>query len=509
MKWFKKLLHKSAVNQTASADAVTAAATGDKRRLKTAQTTAGILRKANSKSGGALIKGSTASVCCSGSKSSISNSCSNGNLTTIDAGVSPRKKRRTYQESVAVVQQATLMAALENENDCQTTTMTATTMATIVTFTTFVFADPDEFFDDPADVAAHRAERRMLAEWQLIDESHCAPNEMDDDDEDDELNTLYQTTSFNNSSTGGGNKDDNDDDESENHVLNVDDAKKPNDKAAENTDKGSEYDDNDPERHFVHVQRTPSVISLGSYSEDKFGIYAQPYRQMMPKYKDAVYRFASGIQCGVPLPDADQTQSAFEEIIVETFRMDSGGAPELNTIDDITTPGTLCKRHLTSGAIAQRFRLDDAGSICLQMDHIREERGYGFLMRRSKRIYRNVKVGRICDERLRVSGTTTTTTTDYYYYSATDNGGNNRIAQLLRHMWRRMFQGKSRRGRSSASNIKGLHQQDSNDLGKHTNARDPSSSSSDNSARSRFATVIRKCMQLRRVPLLLSLHARA
>lgn len=344
---------------------------------------------------------------CSASIASNSNSGSSSSVTLADCGPSPNKKRRCTGgnvEPTAAAAAAVPIAALaeasrrasrliaklqpDAADDETTTTMPVAALAAADSVGwRATIMDPDEFFDDPAEVAAHRAEIRLLADWQIIDALAEADNDLDDiDDDDDESDAKFQTTCF----TGG---------------------------------------DNDDDSDFVSVQRAPSVISLGSYTDDPYGLFASPYGWVLPKYPEAMYAtFECDIQCGVPMLDVTLV-SAFEEIMVETFRLDGVGGTTETLIAPRPPPET-------SDNIARRFRLDDAGSLCLNIEHIGEERGFGFLMRRSRRVYRNVAVGQMVDERMRWSGGVPDGELD-----AVRLDGRRRMKQLLRRLWRCLFGG--------------------------------------------------------------------
>lgn len=220
--------------------------------------------------------------------------------------------------------------------------------------------DPDDFFEDPDEVRLYCAEKKWLAEWCIVDATfHIGHGS---DEEDDDPHGLYATTAF-----GGHPETDTDTDH------------KPVD-VNEDT--------------FVKVQRTPSVISLSSYSEDTFGIFYSACQGCwtLPKVPEANYYYSMecDIQSGLAM---DPAVSAFEEIMVETFNLNTN---EVLASNKTKTVGPVSK---DSREIARMFCLSDYGSICLNMDHISEERGYGFLMRRSKRLYRNVEWGQIASER--------------------------------------------------------------------------------------------------------------
>lgn len=396
MRWFRKLLHEHHVSQAAAAAAATTAtapsllvaASSDKQRTIVLPPPPG-----GKKHG------------CSASIASNSNSGSSSSVTLAD-GPSPNKKRRCTGGNVepaaaaavavpiAALAEASrrasrLIAKLQPDADDETTT----TMPVTAVIWRATIMEPDEFFDDPAEVAAHRAEKRLLADWQIIDALAEADNDFGDmDDDDDESDGKFQTTCF----TGG----DNDDD-----------------------------DNGIGDSDFVSVQRAPSVISLGSYTDDPYGLFASPYGWVLPKYPEAMYAtFECDIQCGVPMLDVTLV-SAFEEIMVETFRLDGVGG----TSETLIVPPPLPE---TSASIARRFRLDDAGSLCLNIEHIGEERGFGFLMRRSRSVYRNVTVGQMVDERMRWSGGVPDGELD-----AVRLDGRRRMTQLLRRLWRCLFGG--------------------------------------------------------------------
>lgn len=219
--------------------------------------------------------------------------------------------------------------------------------------------DPDDFFEDPDEVRLYCAEKKWLAEWCVVEDNfHIG---LGSDEEDDDPYGLYATTIFCESPK----MDDTDDN------LLVD--------AHEDT--------------FVTVQRTPSVISLTSYNDDTFGIFygSCQGRWTLPKVPEAYYYYSLeyDIQSGIAM---DPAVSAFEEIIVETFNLST---------NEVMANKTKAAKPMSkdSLAIAKMFCLSDYGSICLNMDHIFEERGYGFLMRRSKQLYRNVEWGQIACER--------------------------------------------------------------------------------------------------------------
>lgn len=220
--------------------------------------------------------------------------------------------------------------------------------------------DPDDFFEDPDEVRLYCAEKKWLAEWCIVDAKvHIG---FGSDEEDDDPDGLYATTVFGGETTPELDSDDT------NLVDDIEDT-------------------------FVTVQRTPSVISLTSYKDDTFGIFYGTRHGCwtMPTVPEAHYYYSMecDIQSGLAM---DPAVSAFEEIMVETFN--------LNTNEVIQKPKAVTASiPKDSREIARMFCLSEYGSICLNMDHILEERGYGFLMRRSKRLYRNVEWGQIASER--------------------------------------------------------------------------------------------------------------
>lgn len=222
--------------------------------------------------------------------------------------------------------------------------------------------DPDDFFEDPDEVRTYCAEKRWMAEWCVVDHHTC----LGSDEEDDDPDGRYATTTF------CGEPDEPDDEDDDDYL----------------SDFGEET--------FVAVQRTPSVISLSSYVDDKYGIFHGVChgRWSPPKIPEAAYyySFEYDVQAGLAL---DTSISAFEEIMVETFHLDTRESPSKTkpTPDDLRPSSPV-----TALSIARVFQLDDDGSICLNMEHIHEERGYGFLMRRNKQLYRHVEWGQMVDE---------------------------------------------------------------------------------------------------------------
>lgn len=222
--------------------------------------------------------------------------------------------------------------------------------------------DPDDFFEDPDEVRTYCAEKKWLAEWCIVDDFvHIG---FGSDEEDDDPDGLYATTAF----------------------CGLPEIE---------TEDTNNVDAN--EETFVKVQRTPSVISLTSYTDDTFGIFYQSYQgcYTLPKVPEAYYHytFEYDIQSGIAM---DPVVSAFEEIMVETFNQ--------NTSNLINKPKAVLPVSKDSRDIARMFCLSEHGSICLNVDHIFEERGFGFLMRRNKRLYRNVEWGQIaCEQRRSVS----------------------------------------------------------------------------------------------------------
>lgn len=56
-------------------------------------------------------------------------------------------------------------------------------------------------------------------------------------------------------------------------------------------------------------------------------------------------------------------------------------------------------KYCTTESIPEYFGLSDQGDIIINIDHISEEKGFGFMMRRKKEVYRKVPYGEeVCEK---------------------------------------------------------------------------------------------------------------
>lgn len=240
-----------------------------------------------------------------------------------------------------------------------------------------VFIDADEFFEDPCAVRLYREEVAWTAEWCIVDDidlfverqRYRASQE-----------PLYQETEF-----------------------------------------CGDYKDDDS---FVKVNRTPSVISLTSYVEDEYGIFHSPvsYDRVIPKIPEACYPvgFDHDIECGLPFDNQIYLLSAYEEIMEETLQGASLPSTPMLCRKKLNSSAELLEekvdalgkslmgplmtvvpkpiRKNTEFSVQKLFGLSDDGDICINIDHITEERGYGFMLKKSRRVYRSVEEGFEIDE---------------------------------------------------------------------------------------------------------------
>lgn len=60
---------------------------------------------------------------------------------------------------------------------------------------------------------------------------------------------------------------------------------------------------------------------------------------------------------------------------------------------------TSSSRYYTTESIPEYFGLSDQGDIIINIDHISEEKGFGFILRRKKEVYRKVPYGEeVCEK---------------------------------------------------------------------------------------------------------------
>lgn len=276
--------------------------------------------------------------------------------------------------------------------------------------------EPDDFFEDPDQVRSHNLMKARLAEWVIIDIDDILDNGLGDPDiqgfADEEYPDHIATTKF-----CGDN---------------------------EHYDKIEKIDEDQLlEDSFVQIERTPSVISLTTYVEDIYGIFYSPMPIVGQHIPEAWYYslFDHDIQCGI-LYDHYSHTSAFREIKENTFRTQKSG---LETTSDailsLTEPlmkkreknlescyssrnsltekvkslsngllGPATKSKWVSNclltadtkakciSIPRLFGLNEYDGIIINIDHIVEERGYGFLMKRKKQMYRCIEYGETIDE---------------------------------------------------------------------------------------------------------------
>lgn len=235
-----------------------------------------------------------------------------------------------------------------------------------------VFIDADEFFEDPCAVRLHREEVAWAAEWCIVDDIDLFVERQRYRSSGP---TVYQETEF----CGDSNDDDT----------------------------------------FVKVNRTPSVISLTSYVEDEYGIFHSPvsYDYVIPKIPEACYPvgFDHDIECGLPFDNQISLVSAYEKIMEETLQGASAPSTPMLCRKKLNTSAELLEekvdalgkslmgplmtavpkpiRKNTEFSVQKLFGLSDDGDICINIDHITEERGYGFMLKKSRRVYRNVEEG--------------------------------------------------------------------------------------------------------------------
>lgn len=234
-----------------------------------------------------------------------------------------------------------------------------------------VFIDADEFFEDPCAVRLHREEVAWTAEWCIIDDIDLFVERQ----RYRASKPVYQETEF-----CGDSKDDD---------------------------------------TFVKVNRTPSVISLTSYVEDEYGIFYSPvsYDRVIPKIPEACYAvgFDHDIECGLAFDNQIYLVSAYEEIMEETLQGASVPSTPIVCRKKLNTSAELLEekvdalgkslmgplmtavpkpiRKNTEFSVQKLFGLSDDGDICINIDHIPEERGYGFMLKKSRRVYRSVEEG--------------------------------------------------------------------------------------------------------------------
>lgn len=351
MKWFKRLLRENSANHCSPAPATTT-------------TISAVIANQCLYRNDILANGSAIDNDDARSSSAIR---SNAQLTTrtmakrrgvnVAFGSSQRAKRRCTNAPHRSASR--LLAQLE---DGSWDAHSKSTSSVVVHKSSQRLVDPDDFFEDPDVVQSYCAEKKWLAEWCIVEEYlHIG---LGSDEDDDDPDGLYATTVF--------------------------------------SECPAEPDTDVDDDSFVTVPRTPSVISLSTYNDDSFGIFYGSCHGSwtVPKVPEAYYYYSMeyDIQSGLPM---DPAVSAFEEIMVETLRLRTNeelmavDKPSSMAIADGGPPPPVPKDSLE---IAKMFCLSEYGSICLNMDHIREERGYGFLMRRSQRLYRNVEWGRIACE---------------------------------------------------------------------------------------------------------------
>lgn len=68
----------------------------------------------------------------------------------------------------------------------------------------------------------------------------------------------------------------------------------------------------------------------------------------------------------------------------------------MSTVDSSPKSST---KFVPTESVAEFFGLNDYGDIIINIDHIEEEKGFGFMMRRKKEVYRNVKYGEEISEK--------------------------------------------------------------------------------------------------------------
>lgn len=235
-----------------------------------------------------------------------------------------------------------------------------------------VFIDADEFFEDPCTVRLYREEAAWTAEWCIVDDIDLF---VERQRYRASVEPVYQETEF--------------------------------------------CGDSNNENTFVKVNRTPSVISLTSYVEDEYGIFHSPvsYERVIPKIPEACYPvgFDHDIECGLPFDNQIYLVSAYEEIMEETLQGASVPSTPILCRKKLNTSAELLEekvdalgkslmgplmtavpkpiRKNTEFSVQKLFGLSDDGDVCINIDHITEERGYGFMLKKSRRVYRNVEEG--------------------------------------------------------------------------------------------------------------------
>lgn len=77
------------------------------------------------------------------------------------------------------------------------------------------------------------------------------------------------------------------------------------------------------------------------------------------------------------------------------FFLDHNAFNSISTMDSLKTSS----KCMTTSSIPEYFGLNDHGDIIIHIDHICEEKGFGFMMRRKKAVYRKVPYGEeVCEK---------------------------------------------------------------------------------------------------------------
>lgn len=270
-----------------------------------------------------------------------------------------------------------------------------------------IITDPDDFFDDPSEVADHRLEMEILSEWEVIDiselEFHRIPSVQSFTSS--EFHDLIQSAEHD---IANDHVDDDDNDEASDYKKFKDSCSSYRQNHWFNDD--SDDDDNNDEE-YVQVKRTPSVISLTSYDEDEHGIFYS-VDQAAFTIPEAYYHssFSHDIQSGVyflrnmtlPIYEDGIWTKGHTSATGESSGMPVASFYQAKLKNDLkpklTRSESRVKSDKTTTVIEKLFGLSDEGDVILDIDHIVEEHGFGYRLKKNRYAFQNVEIGQAIDE---------------------------------------------------------------------------------------------------------------